>query len=257
MYTSNGIKDILHRIRVKLYPGNLPGAGGTYIAKTSNEAVLSIEQVCSALKNRGGFNGNYDDLVSHVRQFFDEMAYQLCDGFSVNTGYFSVHPHIGGVFKALDESYDPVKHPIGFQFRVRAKLRRLIRFISVNITGLADTAGFIDRFTDVSTGAVNEKVSPGGAFVITGDRIRVLGESEACGVYFQPLETPDEMIKAPGCLAVSARKKLVGMTPALTAGKRYRLVVVTQYNGSSNSFLKKPKKVISRFEVTAVDPAPS
>jgi hypothetical protein len=69
---------------------------GAYIARTDNEASLSVEEVCAALKNRGGFTGSYDDLVEHVKQFFDEAAYQLCGGFAVNTGCFSVHPNVGG-----------------------------------------------------------------------------------------------------------------------------------------------------------------
>ena len=252
MAVGDEIKDILHNIRVKLYPCNLPDAKGKYLAKTSNEAVLNIEQVCAELKRRGGFTGNYDDLVCHVRQFFDEMAYQLCDGYAVDVGYFSLHPHIGGTFDSLIESYDTVKHPIDFNFRVRAKLRRIVKYIRVTVTGLADTAGFIDRFTNITTGAVNETVSGGGSFVITGDRIRVLGESGDCGVYFQALDAPDKLIKAPGHLAANTRKKLIGMIPPLEAQKRYRLVIVTQYNGSSNSFLIKPKRVISKFELSAV-----
>jgi hypothetical protein len=90
----NDVNEVLHRIREKLYPNYLPTLEGAYIARTDNEAFLSIEEVCAALKNRGGFTGSYDDLVEHVRQFFDEAAYQLCDGFTVNAGYFSVHPNV-------------------------------------------------------------------------------------------------------------------------------------------------------------------
>ena len=82
----NNVNEVLHRIRVKLYPNYLPSVEGQYIARTNNEASLSIEQVCAALKNRGGFTGSYDALIDHVRQFFDEAAYQLCDGFAVNMG---------------------------------------------------------------------------------------------------------------------------------------------------------------------------
>jgi hypothetical protein len=96
MAVINNVNEVLHRIRVKLYPNYLPGIQGAYIARTSNEASLTVEQVCAALKNRGGFTGSYDDLVDHVRQYFDEAAYQLCDGFAVNTGYYSIHPNVGG-----------------------------------------------------------------------------------------------------------------------------------------------------------------
>jgi hypothetical protein len=84
MALSSAVTEVLHRIRVKLYPNYLPQVEGAYIARTDNEASLTIEQVCAALKNRGGFTGNYDDLVEHVKQFLDEVVYQICDGFAVN-----------------------------------------------------------------------------------------------------------------------------------------------------------------------------
>jgi hypothetical protein len=84
MAFSNAVTEVLHRIRVKLYPIYLPQVEGAYIARTDNEASLTIEQVCAALKNRGGFTGSYDDLVEHVKQFLDEVVYQICDGFAVN-----------------------------------------------------------------------------------------------------------------------------------------------------------------------------
>jgi hypothetical protein len=92
---------------------------GQYIARTNNEASLTIEQVCAALKNRGGFTGSYDDLIEYIRQFFDEAAYQLCDGFAVNMRYFSVHPNVGGTFNSVNDGHDTKKHPITFRFRTR------------------------------------------------------------------------------------------------------------------------------------------
>ena len=67
----------LHRVRVKLRPSSLPGAEGAYTARTANEAVMSMEDICSALKLRAGFTGHYEDLVSYVQQFLDEAAYHL------------------------------------------------------------------------------------------------------------------------------------------------------------------------------------
>jgi hypothetical protein len=70
----NNITEVLHRLRVKLYPNYLPNVEGAYIARTDSEASLSIEQVCAALKNRGGYGGDYEDLVEGVKQFFDEAC---------------------------------------------------------------------------------------------------------------------------------------------------------------------------------------
>jgi hypothetical protein len=93
------LKDILHKIRVKLYPNYLTKAEGhkaegQYIARTDNEATLTIPDICTTSINRGGFTDNYDEYVEHVTQFMEEAVYQLLDGYAVNFGYFSIHPNL-------------------------------------------------------------------------------------------------------------------------------------------------------------------
>ena len=116
---NNTANEKLHRIRVKLYPNYLQSVPGAYIARTNNEASLSIEDICAALKNRGGFTGDYHVLVDCVKKYYGELAYQLCDGFSVNTGFYSIHPNIGGTFDKVNEGHDIKKNPINFKFSIR------------------------------------------------------------------------------------------------------------------------------------------
>jgi len=75
----NNVNEVLHRIRVKLYPNYLPDVEGRYIARTNNEASLSVEQVCAALKNRGGFFGNYELLTENVRKHPVRSRPSVCD----------------------------------------------------------------------------------------------------------------------------------------------------------------------------------
>jgi hypothetical protein len=238
----NNVNEVLHRIRVKLYPNFLPRVEGAYIARTDNEAALNIEQVCAALKNRGGFTGNYDDLVEHVRQFFDETVYQLCDGFAVNAGYFSVHPNVGGTFDKVTEGHDTAKHPVTFRFRTRAPLRALAERIVVEVEGLAAVNGYIDEFIDVSSEAINETLTPGGMFTVSGHKIKVAGDNAAVGVYFVSAANPEQRVKVSGRLAENTMVKLIGVSPPeLTAGA-YRLEVVTQVSGGSKP-LKEPRTI--------------
>jgi len=93
----------LSPLHVKLYPNYLHKPGdnmGAYIARTDSNAVVNVDKLGAALKNRGGYGGDLEDLVEAVKQFFDEAAYQLCDGFSVNNGYYSIHPNVGGTFNS-------------------------------------------------------------------------------------------------------------------------------------------------------------
>ena len=57
MSVLNDAEQVLHRIRVKLYPSHLPGHEDELVAKTVNEKTLSIDEVCVAAKERGGLLG--------------------------------------------------------------------------------------------------------------------------------------------------------------------------------------------------------
>ena len=236
----NNVTEVLHRIRAKLYPNYLHGIDGAYIARTDDEASLNIEQVCAALKNRGGFTGNYQDLVENVRQFFDEAAYQLCDGFSVNTGYYSLHPRIGGTWESALESYNPDKHPIRFSFRTLKALRDLASHIEVHIEGVAETGGYIAEITDVTTEAVNETLTPGGMFALVGHKIKIAVEHPDCGVYF--VNAPAQRVKVAGHLADNTASRIVGIIPALAPGQ-WQVEAVTQFS-SGSSFLKTPRTIL-------------
>jgi hypothetical protein len=248
MAVINNVNEVLHRIRVKLYPNYLHNVEGAYLARTDNEASLGIEEVCAALKNRGGFTGNYDDLTEHVRQFFDEAAYQLCDGFAVNTGYYSVHPNIGGTFDRVHEEHDEAKHPVTFRFRTRAPLRALAAHIAIDVEGLPDVGGYIDEFIDVTTEAVNESATPGGMFSLSGHKIKVAGDNADIGVYFVSAADAKERVKVAGHLAENTQAKVIGVIPALAAGT-WKVEVVTQF-ASGGTLLKEPRTIESAFAVT-------
>jgi len=252
--TIKQIDDVLHTIKVRLYRANLPRAKGAFYARPVNEAVLSVEDVAAALKSRGRFTGNYRELVQHVREFFLEMAYQLCDGYAVNTGWFLVQPVIGGLFNSANGEFDPGKHAADFRYRTGARLRRLARNIVIKIEGEADTSGCIDLFTDVESGLENQTVTPGGFFRIEGLKIKVAGVEGAadpgpeCGVWFvKDAGAPPQRYKVTRALAENTRAKVIGMVPALPAGD-YGIEIVTCFAGGGKR-LKSPKTVKSGFTV--------
>ena len=234
----------LHRIRAKLYTNYLPNMKGTFLAKVDDEASLSIEKICETMKDRGGFAGKYSDLVVNVHEFLDESAYQLCDGYSVNLKYFSVHPNIGGSFTSVKEPYNPEKHHVSFSFRIRGPLHDLTRNIMVDILGLADTKAFIDEFTDTDTGLVNSQYKPGDFFSLTGSKIKIAGDDPGCGVFFVPVDNPSKAVKVTR-IAENSTSKIIGEAPC-TGYKRNRIEVRTQFNGST-ALLKRPRIIVSGF----------
>jgi hypothetical protein len=241
--------EVLHQIKVKLYNNYLPGIKGAYLARTINEAMLSINDICAALKHRGGFEGNFENLVDNVCQFLDEMAYQLCDGFAVNMKYFSVHPNIGGTFDSV-ETYDPAKNPLTFRFRIRPKLKRLIEDINVLIDGIANNTGWIDEYIDVDGDSSNALYVPGNLFVLNGHKIKIAGDDPSCGLYYVPLESPSNAVKV-SRISVNSSNLISGIAPT-TGYPLNKIEVRTQFLGSSNTFLKAPRVIQSLFTLEEV-----
>ena len=244
-----GVSDIVHDIRCKLYPLTLPGVKGQFIARTNNERALSVEEVCQSLKNRGGFTGDYEDLVDSVRQYFNEAAYLLCDGYAVNSGFFTIYPNIGGTFDSIKGVADKEKHPLTFRVRIGAALKALAKQVRVTIDGFADTNGYIHQFYDIFSDTFNDTISGSDQFVLTGDKIKVVGDDDECGVYFEDTQDPSVRIKVQRRLAENLPSKIVGITPMLMAPKSYRVVVVTRYSTSSKTPLKAPRTIRSSFEL--------
>ncbi|WP_312903288.1 DNA-binding domain-containing protein [Chryseobacterium taichungense] len=81
---------ILHKIKAYLYDNTLTKDNpNDFIARTASERSLSVKQICEAATSRGGANVSASAMEHATGLFLKEMAYQLCDGFSVNSGYFT------------------------------------------------------------------------------------------------------------------------------------------------------------------------
>jgi hypothetical protein len=253
MSVIDDVTQVLHRIRVKLYPSNLPERKGELIARTVNEKTLTYEEVCASAKERGGFTGSLDDLKEHIAIFLREAAHQLCDGYGVNFGgLFTVYPNVGGVFENERAPVDKNKHKVTFHFRVLNGLRKLAELIEIISEGLAESAGYITEITDVTTGMVNDIVTKGGIFTLTGDKIKITGEGNKIGVFFYSLGSPNVGIKAGANLAVNDPSKIIGTVPELLPDKDWYIEVRTYFSGSSATPLKELRTIRSAFMVKQV-----
>jgi len=241
-----GVNDVLHRIRLKLYPNHL--INGRYHARTSNEKALTREEVCQSLKNRGGFTGNYNDLLDYLNQYYNEVAFLLCDGYAVNSGLYTIFPNIGGSFDSTDEKVSPKKHPLTYRIRSGRELKELTKFVTFEVMGLAVTNGYIRQFYDVLSDTYNDTLSSGDNFIITGDKIKVIGDDTICGVYFEATDGSGTRIKVEKRLIKNLPSEIVGTVPVTLEPMSYRVVVVTQFS-SGSTLLKEPRTIISDFEL--------
>jgi hypothetical protein len=222
---------VLNRIRVNLYPNLLTEDPNDLSAKVISERTLSVQDICRTAVNRAKAPTTPEAMEHNVGLFLKEMAYQLMNGFAINTGYFTASAQVRGVFNNSRETFDPRKHSILFRFNQGDLLRKEIPNVTVQIMGLGESGIIISHVVDHKTGSVNDLLTPGGTLKIRGGKLRIAGDHIDVGVSFED-EAGNAVKVAEQDIIVNNPSELIVEIPALIPGK-YKLVINSQYTGSS------------------------
>jgi hypothetical protein len=115
-------------------------------------AIKKDAAACQTGRPRIGVRCTTPDNNS-VNHFFKEMMYQLYDGFSVNTGWFTVTVHIGGLFHSVKEIFDPKKHPVSFKFHTlkAVKINRIVSNNASRIEFIPIATGYFENRLEIRT----------------------------------------------------------------------------------------------------------
>lgn len=235
-----------HTIKAYLYDNLLTPDPNDFVARVSSERSLSVADICHSAATRGGADVS-DAAMSHaVELFLKEMAYRLCDGFAVNTGYFTAMPVVRGVFLNPNETFDPQRHTLQFQFTQGELMRREIENVEVEIMGVAETGLYIGQVEDMKSRTVNEVLTPGFNLRVTGTKLRVVGDKPGVGIFFRETATNTATKVDEGDIVINNPSELMIIIPALPTGT-YQLEVTTQYS-MGKQWLKEPRTSV--FEKT-------
>ena len=231
-----------HTIKAYLYDNLLTPDPNDFTARVSSERSLSVADICHSAATRGGADVS-DAAMSHaVELFLKEMAYRLCDGFAVNTGYFTAMPVVRGVFLNPNETFDPQRHTLQFQFTQGELMRREIEDVEVKIMGVAETGLYIGQVEDMKSRTVNEVLTPGFNLRVTGTKLRVVGNKPGVGIFFRETVTNTATKVDEGDIVINNPSELMIIIPALPAGT-YQLEVTTQYS-TGNKLLKEVRSAV-------------
>jgi len=228
----------LHTIKAQLYDNVLTPNPNDFMARVVSERSLDIKAICKAATTRGGADIQAAAMEHAVTLFLKEMGYSLCDGFSINTGWFTASVSIKGVFDSPTEKFNAGKHTVMFDFKQGALLRKELSAVTINITGVADTAGYIAQVTDVKTGSVNDLLTVNRNLRISGSKIKIDGESPGNGIFFVNQDTQQRTRVDDTDMVTNNPSEVMIIIPELPTGT-YRLEIVTQYSSGKN--LKQPK----------------
>jgi hypothetical protein len=187
------------------------------MAKGIAERSLSTAEVCQSAVTRGGADISAAAMEHAVNLFFKEMGYNLCDGFSINTGWFTASVNIKGVFDSPLENFNAAKHTVMFDFKQGALLRKELGAVTVEIAGVADTTAYIAQVTDVKTGSINDMLTPGRNLRIGGGKIKIAGDNPDNGVFFVNVDTQERTVVDPSDVVNNNPSELIILIPPLAA----------------------------------------
>jgi hypothetical protein len=238
---------ILHKIIAWLYPNPLTPDKDDYMIRPVASRTLGVKEICKSAFTRGGADISAPAMEHAVNLFLTETGFLLCDGFSVNTGWFTAGSHVKGVAYSPTEQYDRSRHTLLFEFHQGTLLRKELENVTVEILGVAETDAVISKLTDVKTGSVSDLLTPNRNLKIAGQKIKITGDNEANGVYFVNQDTGERIKVDDSDFVLNNPSELIVLIPDLAAGT-YLLEVTTQYAVSKE--LKEPRTAMFNKTLT-------
>lgn len=231
--------NVFHSIKAKLFRNHCTGDPNDYYARVISERTLSVRDVCRSAVSRGGAPGDEITMNLNVESFLKEMLYLLKNGYSVNAnGYFSVTAQIKGVFRSSVEKFDSLIHTIYFLFSQGEMMREGLDEVSVEILGIGDASIVIQEVTDMKSGSVNDRLTPGRNLRIRGDKLKIAGDHSGIGIYFVNQADGKRIRVEDDEIVINHPSELMIIIPDLPSGL-YTLEVGSQYTNSR--LLKEPR----------------
>ena len=165
---------------------------------------------------------------------------QIANGASVSFGLGYFNLGVNGVFIGDDARWDSTIHSLSVRTTPNAILRNAVNSSSVDVRGMASSGLFINSVTDVTSGEVSSRLTPGGGVNLTGSKIKIDGDNPALGIYLVNQSTSDSIVVPKTSLLVNDPSKITFIVPATLVNGDYKLSIVTQYS-NSGTLLKEPR----------------
>jgi len=192
---------------------------------------------------------NATSLKSTMEILKEIAKEQIATGASVafGLGYFNLS--VNGVFYGDDFRWKPEEHSLSVRVTPTAELRNAVGSATITMRGPAPVGTAISTVTDVTSGEVNTRLTPGGGVNIIGSRIRIAGDNPANGIALINQAT-SEAVKVPMTSILANDPSIVTfVVPAGLAAGDYKLQVTTQFSTAS-ILLNEPRVYLFDYVLT-------
>lgn len=203
--------------------------------------ITAEKETCYAVVSSVGTK-NLEDLITHMIEegsgltrpqamaYFERLTQSVIhyvnQGYSIATPLFRVRPTICGTFNGKNDKFDPKRHQIKFRGIEGQCLKELpVRINKIVKVTDSKESPVLYTFTDICSETSGTLITVGGIGVITGKRLHIATKDERLGLFFSPVNDPENMIRV-SIYSYAKPSEINFLIPKLEKGD-YKLIVHT------------------------------
>jgi hypothetical protein len=177
-------------------------------------------------------------------EILKEVAMEsVCGAKLVEFGLTHNRLGVNGVFIGDHPVWDSSEHNLQLLATATAEVRDAISNITAEVRGMAQSGLFINSLTDVTTGEVNARLTPGGGVNLTGVKIKITGDAPGVGLYLTEINTGTVTEIPATSIPVNDPSKITFIVPPDLPAGDYRLSITTQFLPNV-TLLKEPRTYV-------------
>jgi hypothetical protein len=149
---------------------------------------------------------------------------------------------VNGVFIGDHAAWNRNEDSLSLQAVATAETRKALKEVAVEVRGMAASGLFVNTLTDVTSGEVNARLTPGGGVNLTGVKIKITGDAPEVGIHLTEINTAAVVNIPTTSILNNEPSKITFIVPADLPAGDYQLSITTQF--TSNIPLKEPRTYV-------------
>ncbi len=232
------------KLSIALYPNPLSKSNGkasSYFARVVNRSRLGMDDIFNDLLSEDS-GIDTAQMKKTWNMVINAIAMRISSGISIDFGLGTLYPSVSGSFASEQSEFNRSRHSITVQYRPSEEMKRTMADLEPVITRGNACRPELTRVYDYGSGWDSRNLkegqsleqgilSVGNLLIMEGKMLKIAGDSEENGLYFDCLSNPEASVKlSPSLLCRNQPTLLECIVPkGLAKDELYCLRVVTQF----------------------------
>jgi hypothetical protein len=211
----------------------------------STGSLKKDELIAVAVKQRTDLNAA---TLNAAYEILKEVALdEICNGKLVEFGLAHFGLGVKGTFYGDHAAWNSDEDSLILLATATLETRNALKEIAVDVRGMAQSGIYVNTLTDVVSGEVNARITPGGAVNLTGVKIKVTGDAEkGVGLFLTDVNGGNPRKVPDGMIAINEPSKITFVVPTDLPAGDYKLSITTQFTSGAIP-LKEPRTYVFNY----------